>query len=243
MTTTSTQSALVGQVWKRLQGVGFTPDFGAEGSRLLVALYRKLAADGEPISAAAITAIAAEVDVPAEVATALIEGGGERDDDGALSGILGLSLNDDHPHRFLVGDRELRNWCALDPFLIMPAMTEDVRLESADPHTGELVRVTVTSEGIQTQEPADAVMSIVVPGPGSTDSVGAGSRTSQRPTTSPRTAGTALWMMFCQQVHFFGSRASAEQLFEDKDEEVYFLTLEEAFTLAGLVFAPLYAQR
>ena len=107
----------------------------------------------------------------------------------------------------------------------MPAMTEDMRLESADPQTGELVRVAVTADGIQTQEPADAVMSIVVPGPGSTDSVG------------------AVWMMFCQQVHFFGSRASAEQLFQDKDEEVYFLTLAEAFTLAGLVFAPLYAQR
>ena len=33
MTAVSTPSALVEQVWERFQTVGFTPDFGPEGSR------------------------------------------------------------------------------------------------------------------------------------------------------------------------------------------------------------------
>ena len=76
--------------------------------------------------------LAVSVDVsPAETA-AMTERTRERDDDGAVRGIVGLSLNE-HPHRFRVGDHELHNWCALDPLLIMPTMTVDVALESADP--------------------------------------------------------------------------------------------------------------
>ncbi len=223
MTTTSTRSPLVAQVWERFQEVGFTPDFGPEGSRLLIALYRRLAETGEPIPAADIATIAAALDVSPEQATHLIAGTGETDEDGAVRGIVGLSLND-HPHRFIVGDHELRNWCALDPLLIVPVMTEDVQLESDDPQTGETVRVSVTSEGIQAQQPTDAVMSIVVPEAGATESV------------------QAVWMLFCNQVHFFTSREAGEQFFDGKDFEVYFLTLEEAFDLGRLTFAPLYQQ-
>ncbi len=223
MTTTSTRSPLIAQVLNRFQEVDFTPDFGPEGSRLLIALYRRLAETGEPISAAEVTVIAAELDISPEQATHLTDGMGETDDEGALRGIVGLSLND-HPHRFIVGEHELRNWCALDPLLIAPLMTEDVRLESDDPHTGETVRVSVTSEGIQAQQPPEAVISIVVPEVGATESV------------------EAVWMMFCQQVHFFTSRDAGEQFFDGKDFEVYFLTLEEAFDLGRLAFAPLYEQ-
>jgi alkylmercury lyase len=223
VTTASTQSALVEQVWKRFQEVGFTPDFGPEGSRLLIALYRRLAETGQPVSADEVTAIAHELDMSPEHAAGLVERMGEHDDDGALRGIVGLSLND-HPHRFIVGGHELRNWCALDPLLIVPTMTEEVQLESTDPHTGESVRVSVTNEGIETQQPAEAVMSIVVPEPGATDSV------------------ESVWMTFCHQVHFFTSREAGEQFFEDSDYEVYFLTLDEAFGLGRLTFAPVYEQ-
>ena len=114
MTAVSTPSALVEQVWERFQTVGFTPDFGPEGSRLLIALYRRLAAEGRPITPDEVAELAADLDVsPAETAN-LIEGTAERDDDGAVRGIVGLSVNE-HPHRFRVGDHELRNWCALDP--------------------------------------------------------------------------------------------------------------------------------
>ena len=220
-TATVTQSPLVAKVWQRFQEVGFTPDFGPEGSRLLIALYRRLAAEGQPITPDELAELAASLDVSPEQTAALIERTAERDDDGVLRGIVGLSLND-HPHRFRIGDRELRNWCALDPLLIAPTMTEDVVLESTDPQTGEVVSVSVSPGGVNARQPERAVMSIVVPALGATDSV------------------EAVWMKFCHQVHFFTSRQAGEQFFVGKEYEVYFLTLDEAFALGRLTFAPLY---
>ncbi len=222
-TATPTQSPIVAKIWQRFQEVGFTPDFGPEGSRLLIALYRRLAAEGRPITADEVAELAASLDVSPKQTAALIERTAERDDNGVVRGIVGLSLNE-HPHRFRVGDHELRNWCALDPLLIAPTMTEDVALESTDPQTGEVVRVSVSPGGVNAQQPEQAVMSIVVPESGATDSV------------------EAVWMTFCHQVHFFTSRQAAEQFFADKEYEVYFLTLEEAFALARLTFAPLSRQ-
>ena len=72
--------------------------------------------------------------------------------------------------------------------------------------------------------PEQAVISIVVPEPGATDSL------------------EAVWMLFCHQVRFFTSREAGEQFFASKAYEVYFLTLEEAFALGRLAFAPLYQQ-
>ena len=222
-TATPTQNPIVAKIWQRFQEVGFTPDFGPEGSRLLIALYRRLAAEGRPIPPDEVAELGASLDVSAEATAALLEGTAERDDEGAVRGIVGLSLND-HPHRFRVGDHELRNWCALDPLLIMPTMTQDAALESTDPQTGEVVRVSVSPGGVTAQQPEQAVMSIVVPPPGATDSV------------------QNVWMTFCHQVHFFGSREAGEQFFADKEFEVYFLTLEEAFALGRLTFAPVYEQ-
>ena len=47
--TATTRSELVGKIWERFQEVGFTPDFGPGGSKLLIALYQQLAHSGQPI--------------------------------------------------------------------------------------------------------------------------------------------------------------------------------------------------
>ncbi len=229
MTTTPTSSALVDKVWGRFQEVGFTPDFGPEGSRLLIALYRRLAAEGRPVTPDEVAELAAQVDVSDEAARDLVEYTTERDDDGSVLGIVGLSLNE-HPHTFRVNGRELRNWCALDPLLIVPTMTTDVELESADPGTGESVRVSVAPDGVKGYEPSGAVVSIVVPEPGALPESGA--------TDSVET----VWMMFCHQVHFFSSREAGERFFEGKQFEVYFLTIDEAFELGRITFGPVYEQ-
>lgn len=221
--TTAPSTTIAKKVWDRFQAEGFTPDFGPEGSRLLIALYRRLAAEGRPITADELEELAQGAGVTSEEARSLVERAGELDDDGAIRGIVGLSLNP-HPHKFLIGGHELRNWCALDPLLIAPTMTEAVELESDDPRSGEPIRVSVSPSGVQAHEPTTAVVSIVVPESGATDSV------------------EAVWMMFCHQVHFFTSRESGEQFFSGRDIEVYFLTIEEAFELGRLTFGPVYAQ-
>ena len=221
--TTAPSTTIAEKVWDRFQAEGFTPDFGPEGSRLLIALYRRLAAEGRPITVGEVKELAKGAGLTTEEARSLVERAGELDDDGAVRGIVGLSLNA-HPHKFLVNGHELRNWCALDPLLIAPTMSGDVELESDDPRSGETIRVSVTPSGVQAHEPTTAVVSIVVPESGATESV------------------EAVWMMFCHQVHFFTSRESAEEFFSGRDIEVYFLTIEEAFDLGRLTFGPLYAE-
>jgi alkylmercury lyase len=221
--TTAGLKATVEQIWERFRDVGFTPDFGPEGSRLLIALYQRLAAQGTPISPEETLSIADQLGVSAEETESLLAQTSERDDEGVLHGIVGLSLNA-HPHQFHVNGHELRNWCALDPLLIVPVMDSDVELVSADPQTGSEVRVSASATGVTSQEPSGAVMSIVVPDAGATDSV------------------EAVWMSFCHQVHFFESRDSAERFFEGRELEVYFVSLDEAFELGRLTMGPMYEQ-
>ncbi len=225
MTITKTDGAtsLVDHVWKRFQNVDFTPDFGPGNSRLLIQLYRRLAADARPIARSEIEAIADELDVARDEAIAFVERTSEPGDDGEIRGIVGLSLNE-YPHKFRVSGNELRNWCALDPLLIAPALTEPVEIESVDPETGEAISISVTPGGVEGYSPTTAVLSIVVPEPGATESV------------------EAVWMMFCHHVHFFTSRESGERFFADKDMEVYFLSVEEAFELGRVLMRPVYEQ-
>jgi len=223
MTDDSPTTALAETVWNRFQAVGFTPDFGPGLSRFLIALYRRLAAQGRAITADEIEELARTVDVPIELARTFVEQAGERDEAGAVRGIVGLSLNK-HPHTFLVHGHELTTWCALDPMLIAPAMTEPVELESDDPTNGEPVRVSVDPSGVRAYEPSTAVVSIVVPESGATDDL------------------ESVWGLFCHQVHFFTSRESGEQFFSARNDEVYFLTIAEAFELGRLTFGPVLEQ-
>ncbi|MEE8458184.1 MAG: hypothetical protein V3S28_09045, partial [Acidimicrobiia bacterium] len=117
--------SLAETVWSRFQSVGFTPDFGPDVSRLLIGLYRLLAAEGHPITPDEVEQLAKTVGVAPEMARMFVEQAGERNEEGAVVGIVGLSLNK-NPHKFLIHGHELTTWCALDPMLIAPAMTGPV---------------------------------------------------------------------------------------------------------------------
>ena len=67
-------------------------------------------------------------------------------------------------HRFHAeGGKPIYAWCALDPFLIVPAISRTARVESADPITGEPITMTVTPEGVEHVSPAFAVVSFLTP--------------------------------------------------------------------------------
>lgn len=223
MTSAPVSSALVEKMWSRFKEVGFTPDFGPGGSQFLVAVYRRLASTGEPIPAEEALKIAAAAGMePAEVLD-MLEHSAERDEDGAVQGIVGFSLNE-FAHSFTVGDNRLSTWCALDPLFIAPIIGRETLIESADPQTGEAVSVTVEGDEVTSHSPADAVVSIVIP-----------------KSDEAAESVEAVWMLFCDHVHFFASKASAEAHFAGKDAEVYFPSVAEAFELGSVAFAALHA--
>ncbi|MCZ6463820.1 MAG: organomercurial lyase [Proteobacteria bacterium] len=70
------------------------------------------------------------------------------------------------PHRIEVGGVALYAWCALDTLFISGLLSERAEVASSCPVTGESVRVTVTPEGVESHSPAGAVLSVVIPGAG-----------------------------------------------------------------------------
>lgn len=211
-------------IWGRFRDVGLIPDFGREGSRLLVALYRRLATGGRPIPAEEVADLALAAGMSPEAASAFLEPFSERDADGALFGVAGLSLAD-HAHRFVVHGHELTTWCALDPLLIVPVMGEAVVVTSHDPRSGASIEVVAAPEAVRSVHPPTAVVSIVVP-----EEVAAGSV-------------EEIWGMFCHHVHFFTDAASAEAHLADDRREVHLLPVAEAFKLGRVVYEAVHAAR
>ena len=136
----------------------------------------------------------------------------ERDADDSIVGIMGLSLND-HPHKFTVNGIPMSTWCAVDTLFLPAMLGQTAAIESESPLSKETVRVTVSPEGVQASQPADAVVTIVVPKETNMSSV------------------ASIWMTFCHHIFFFASRSEAEQWASGRDD-IEILSLEEGYELA-----------
>ena len=174
-------------------------DFGPGLSRLLVQTWRSLAT-GDPVSPEQVKRIARDLGVEQTEADGFLRRVSERDADDQIVGVMGLSLND-HPHQFTVDGVALKTWCAGDT-LFLPAMlgrTADV--ESASPLTGELIRLTVSPDGIVTSDPADLALSVPAEDPGQL--------------TTAELA--AIWGTFCHHIFFFASVDEGRRWAADRD--------------------------
>lgn len=93
------------------------------------------------------------------------------------------------PHRFRVNGQQFYTWCALDA-LTYPVLLQVVAsVESSCPISGAPVTLSVTPAGVHDLTPAGAIVSVVIPEPGSSCNGDRGS--------------------FCTQSLFFRSRRDA----------------------------------
>ena len=67
-------------------------------------------------------------------------------------------------HQVQVGEQPLFGWCALDTLMFAPLLGRTARVISSCPVTGKEIRLTVTPEAILDLSPADAVISVHLPG-------------------------------------------------------------------------------
>lgn len=176
----------------------------------------RLIAQGQPVSAAQLAEASGR---PLEEIEQVFEKyrsvGGEFDSDGNL---VGAALTQTPtPHRFRVNGRQLYTWCALDALFIPGLLGETAQVESTCPTTGAAIRLTVAPDGVRAYSPRETVLSISVPGLSCRSEAGDQS-------TGP-TSDT------CSQMHFFSSRAAAEQWVQ-AHPGVAILTVDEAFELA-----------
>lgn len=133
-----------------------------EGVRALTVGLYDLLAQGEPVS---VADLAARIGMPEAGVLAKLKAwpGVFWDDQGRVVGFWGIAIPE-MPIGFQAeGGKPVYAWCALDPFLIVPAIGRPARVESKDPVTGEPITMTVTPEGIKDVSPASAVVSFIAP--------------------------------------------------------------------------------
>lgn len=165
----------------------------------------RLLAEGSPVSS---DRLAAEMNLPADLVRIIFEATrarGEWDDQGRLLG-QALTLVPTQ-HHFKVDGKDLYAWCAFDTLFLPALLGKTAQVESVDPVSGEKVQLTVTPDGVVEFSPEGMVLSVFLEGE----------------PTGPQSS-------MCSQMHFFGSRESAETWLKDHPG-VSLASLEEAFEM------------
>ena len=118
------------------------------------------------------------------------------------------------PHRFRVNGQQFYTWCALDA-LTYPALLQVVAsVESSCPVSGAPVTLSVTPKGVHDLTPAGAIVSVVIPEPGSSCNGDRGS--------------------FCTQSLFFLSRRDA-LLWQASSPRAWLLSVADAYQVGRLM--------
>jgi len=174
----------------------------------LLAPTIKLLARGQPV---APDEVALATEKPATDVAAVFGriNGVDWDEQGHIVGI-GLSLRPT-PHRFETSGRTLFAWCALDTLMFPALLGTRASIESPCRGTGDPVRIEVVPSGVAAAEPASAIVSMVEP----------------PPVADIRSA-------FCDNVHFFSSRAAAASWLIDHPGATL-LSVEDGFRLGRLI--------
>ncbi len=190
------------------------PALGENAKRLALELYRQLAR-GEPVP---LESLGAALGVPIEEITALLEdeqlkGWVFYDDEKSVIGFRGLAIGK-MPHRFEVDGRTLYTWCAIDSLFLPEMLGKPAKVESRDPHTGTAITLTVTPDGVESVEPAAAVMSILIGDP-----------------EVVKTNPTKVMASFCHHIFFLESPETGAEWAAQHGEGTFLVTLDEAFAL------------
>lgn len=209
ITTEPTVDALVEAL---LRDAG-TIDLGDAEARLFIMTARRLA-EGRPVTRDALAALAEREGLTGNEAEESLQWLSERDEEGSIVGLGGLSLNE-WGHRFRVDGRDFTTWCALDTLYLPRVLDRWALATSSDPQSGEELRVRIGPDG-EVEAPAGAVISIVVP---------------QIDHKSLESA-EQIWTAFCNYSLYFASEANGRAWFEGKHVTPYFLPIADGARLA-----------
>lgn len=182
-------------------------------------MWREVARGG-PVSPERVEQIAAALDIPQDTAREVLHKMCERDQDGNVVGIAGLSQNK-HPHRFTVNGRRLSTWCAWDSLFLPLMLQQTAEVSSLCPATRQVIRLTITPEGAASYQPSSTVISVVIP----------------EPTTQGLESVEEIWMTFCHHIHFFSSPEAAHRWFAARGQKIGIVSIEEAFELGRLTLS------
>jgi hypothetical protein len=188
-------------------------DFDPQMARVFIQVLRTLAR-GTPVSPLQVTQIAKDFDLPDGQANATLDWLAEKNENGDIVGLAGLSLNE-WSHRFKIKDQELSTWCALDTLYLTPLLKQATEVESLDPVTQERIKISLSPEGVLEYLPKSAVLSIVIP----------------KVDVKGLQSAEQIWTAFCNYSLFFTTVETARQWFRGKKVEPVLLSIKEGFEL------------
>ena len=193
--------------------VGGLLSFSEEQMQLLIAVWRSLAT-GRAVGQLRLESIISDLGADQETAETFLRGQSERDEQGRIAGLLGLSLKD-HPHGFLVNGVKMSTWCAMDTLFLPAMLGQTARVTSRSPVSDVEVSLTVTPEGVQDLQPTEAVVSLKIIDPDAAD----------------LTCAEGIQSSLCQHVLFFASRQEALQWTGDR-KDIDIVSVADGFELA-----------
>ena len=141
---------------------GAMPILDETDRKIAVAIHRLMSL-GNPVKPAAVgEAVGIGVDqIEARLAS---WPGVYRDKGGQITGFWGHAIARLDPEYRLSADGHVSYaWCALDTLFIPGIIGKTVRVEAADPISGQPISLLVDREGARAVSPAGALMSVVVP--------------------------------------------------------------------------------
>jgi alkylmercury lyase len=128
-------------------------------------------------------------------------------------GYWGLSLPAvyESPHKMTIDGQTLSAWCAWDTLFLPQLLGQRATVTSASPTSGVNVHLTVTPEGVEQVNPADAQMSFLLPDAESTQK--------------------DILSAFCCFVHFLPTRKAGKSWVAQHDG-TFLLSIEEGLAVA-----------
>jgi len=189
----------LGEIVQALHNAGIPPQLSADQSRLLIRSWQ-LVAEGEPVSDEQLKQTPLELRMDPDVAHSFLKQMCEFDQDGNLVGVAGLSQKK-HPHRFQVNGHILSTWCAWDTLFLPALLKQTAKVESFCPTTKSKIYLTLSPHRVEGYEPANAVLSMVLPEPNP---------------EGPKSA-EEIWKVLCHYVFFFSSAKLVTEWFKAKN--------------------------
>ncbi len=186
------------------------PEMDDVHRRVALATYRELAR-GKPASP---REIATRAGVEEEAAHRILGQwiGVYRDREGSVIGFWGLAIPE-MKHRFEVDGVHLYTWCAWDTLFLPALLGKTAHVESPCATSGELVRLTMSPDGVESAEPRSPVLSFLAP-------------------VASKFQDNII-ENFCCYIHFFRSCADGESWIA-KTPGTFLLALDDAVELARL---------
>ncbi|MCH8907556.1 MAG: hypothetical protein IH840_10740 [Candidatus Heimdallarchaeota archaeon] len=203
------------EIVSKFKSFGMPPDLEVGESKFFLELL-DLVSKGTPVSSDESAKIASSLGLSEEKKRHWIESFTERDQQGRIVGLFGLTQNE-YGHKFEIDGKQLYTYCGWDTLFLPQLLNKTAKVEVVDRQTKEIVKVEISPKGVISYSPTSALLSIVLP---------------------KEKIDTLLqaYNIFCSHVWFFASESNLREWFINKDYTPLKFSLDEGFQLGSAVF-------